>query len=133
MRNNKEKYLGLAFRRIGYDPDKVMSSAFAKMLRAAGANINTAWLAWRMATLTGNSAKMALAKRNLAAKNIGECLDKKRKRHLRSGVRPLAAGVAQTKMQLKIMNRMYYIAYGRLKTAFRMWTEELTKYNEILN
>jgi hypothetical protein len=36
-------------------------------------------------------------------------------------------------MQLKIMNRMYYIAYGRLKTAFRMWTEELTKYNEILN
>jgi len=28
---------------------------------------------------------------------------------------------------------MYYIAYGRLKTAFRIWTEELSKYNDILN
>jgi len=28
---------------------------------------------------------------------------------------------------------MYYIAYGRLKTAFRIWTEELAKYNDILN
>jgi len=118
---------------INYNPDKVMSSAFAKMLRAAGANINTAWISWRMATLAGNSAKMALAKRNLAAKNIHDVLDKKRKKHLRSGVRPLADGVAATKMQTKIFNRMHYIAFGKLKNAFRDWTEELSKYNDLLN
>ena len=94
MRNNKEKYLGLAFRRIGYDPDKVMIAAFQKMLRAAGANLNTAMMTWKMQHLLGNSKRMALQKRNLAAKNIGECIDKKRKRHLRAGIRPLAAGVA---------------------------------------
>ena len=103
------------------------------MLRAAGANLNTAWITWRMQHLQGDRKRMALAKRNLAAKNIGEAIDKKRKRHLRAGIKPLADGVAQTKMQLKIMNRMYYIAYGRLKTAFRMWTEELSKYNDMLN
>jgi len=97
LRDNKEKYLRLGMRRIAYNEDKVMSSAFAKMLRAAGANLNTAWLSWKMATMMGNSAKMALAKRNLAAKNIADVLDKKRKRHLRSGVRPLADGVASTK------------------------------------
>jgi len=94
LRANKEKYVRFAWRQINFNPDKIMSASFQKMLRAAGANVNTAWISWRMATLTGNSAKMALAKRNLAAKNIADCLDKKRKRHLRSGVRPLAEGVA---------------------------------------
>jgi len=110
-----------------------MISAFQKMLRAAGANLGTAMMSWRMNVLAGNSKRMALQKRNLAAKNIGDVIDKKRKRNLRSGIKPLADGVASTKMQKKIMNRMYYIAYGRLKTAFRMWTEELSKYNDILN
>jgi hypothetical protein len=37
---------------------------------------------------------MRLAKRNLAAQNIGNAIEKKRKSHLRAGIRPLAAGVA---------------------------------------
>jgi hypothetical protein len=110
-----------------------MISSFQKMIRAAGANTGTAFLAWKMWVLSSDRVKMKQQKRNMAAKNIGDVLEKKRKRHLRSVIRPLASGVAQTKMQLKIMNRMYYIAYGRLKTAFRMWTEELSKYNNLLN
>jgi hypothetical protein len=94
LRQNKEKYLGYAFRRIGYDPGKVMLSASQKMLRAAGANIGTAFLAWKMWVLSGDRMKMKLQKRNLAAKNIGDVIEKKRKRHLRSVIRPLASGVA---------------------------------------
>jgi len=94
LRANKQKYLGLAFRRIGYNPDKVMIAAFQKMLRAAGANLGTAMMSWRMNVLSGNSKRMALQKRNLAAGNIGNVIDKKRKNHLRAGIRPLADGVA---------------------------------------
>ena len=34
---------------------------------------------------------------------------------------------------MKIFNKMHYIAFGRLKNAFRLWTEELQKYSEMLN
>jgi hypothetical protein len=97
LRENKEKYLRLGMRRISYNEDKIMSTAFHKMIRAAGANVGTAWIAWRMATMAGNSAKIALAKRNISAKNVADVLDKKRRKHLRLGVRVLADGVASTK------------------------------------
>jgi hypothetical protein len=54
---------------------------------------------------------------------MGEILDKKRRKQLKSGLKPLADGVAHTKMQTKIINRLYYIAFGQLKNAFRDWTE----------
>jgi len=75
-----------------------MISAFQKMLRAAGANIGTAFMAWRMWLLQGDRAKMKLQKRNLAAQNIVAVIEKKRRNHLRAVVRPLADGVASTKM-----------------------------------
>jgi len=76
---------------------------------------------------------MALQKRNLAAGNLGNVIDKKLKRHLRAGVKPLAAGVAETKMQKKIINRMYFIAFGKLKNAFVAWTELLEHCRVALN
>jgi hypothetical protein len=36
LRNNKEKYTRLAWKKLDHNPDKIMSSAFNKMLRAAG-------------------------------------------------------------------------------------------------
>jgi hypothetical protein len=110
-----------------------MISSFMKMIRAAGANVGTAFLSWKMWVLQSDRAKMKLQKRNMAAKNIADVLDKKRRKHMRAVIRPLADGVAQTKMQTKIFNRMHYIAFGKLKNAFRDWTEELTKYNDLLN
>jgi len=94
LRSNKQKYLGFAFRKIGYNPDKVMIAAFQKMLRAAGANLGTAMITWRMNVIASDRQRMKLQKRNLAAGNIGNVIDKKRKNHLRAGIRPLAAGVA---------------------------------------
>jgi hypothetical protein len=38
LQANKQKYLGYALKRIGYNPDKIMISSFMKMVRAAGAN-----------------------------------------------------------------------------------------------
>ena len=71
-----------------------MISSFMKMIRAAGANVGTAFLSWKMWILQGDRVKMKLQKRNLAAKNIEAVLEKKRKRHMRAVIRPLAAGVA---------------------------------------
>jgi len=71
-----------------------MIAAFQKMLRAAGANLGTAMITWRMNVIAGDRQRMKLQKRNLAAGNIGNVIDKKRKNHLRSGLKPLADGVA---------------------------------------
>jgi hypothetical protein len=132
-KDNKEKYLRLAFRYLNYNPDKIMSSSFNKMIRAAGANINTAFLIWKMNVVAGDRKKMAQAKRNLATKNVVEVIDKKRRNHLRAGLRPLADGVAQTKMQTKIFNRMHFIAFGKLKNGFMAWAETIGRVREELN
>jgi hypothetical protein len=67
------------------------------------------------------------ARKKVAAGNLGNILAKKRNNHLRSGVRPLARGVAHTKTQERVFNKMYYVSYGRLKNAFRDWTECLAE------
>jgi len=69
-RDNKEKYLRLGFRHISYNPDKVMSSAFNKMIRAAGHSVNTAWIIWKMNVIAGDRKKQSAIKRKLATKNI---------------------------------------------------------------
>ena len=79
---------------MNFNPDQIMNKAFNIMLRAAGTNLERAWIRWRMQHLSGDRNRMAVAKRNLAAGNIGNCLEKKRRNHLRAGVRPLANGVA---------------------------------------
>ena len=56
-RDNKERYLRLGFRHIAYNPDKVMSAAFNKMIRAAGATVNSAWMLWRMNVVAGDRKK----------------------------------------------------------------------------
>jgi len=33
-------------------------------------------------------------------------------------------------MQQKIFNRMHFIAFGKLRTAFMLWKEELKQYKE---
>jgi hypothetical protein len=64
---------------------------------------------------------------------MGEVIDKKRRKNLKAGLKPLAEGVAHTKMQTKIINRLHYIAFGQLKNAFREWTELISKYRNALN
>ena len=93
------------------------------MIRAAGLNCGNAFVLWRMWHLARDKNANLRARKKVAAANLGDRLDNKRKKHLRSGLKPLAKGVANTKMQNKIFNRMYFIAFGRLKNAFRDWTE----------
>jgi len=133
LKANRDKYQRYAWRQLYYDEDKVMERAFQKMIRAAGVNFERAFLRWRMFTLEADRSAAKRAKKNNATLHMANVLDKKRKNHLRSGVKPLANGVAHTKMQSKIFNRMYYILHGRLKTAFRMWTEELSEYKAIMD
>jgi hypothetical protein len=133
LRANKEKYLRYSLRQIGYNPDKVMTATFNKMLRAAGVNLERAFLSWKMDTYQADRKKMALAKRNLAAGNIGNAIDVLWKRRLRAGLKVLAAGVAETKMQKKIINRLYFIAFGKLRNSFVAWTEVLEHMRKALN
>ncbi|MEE4248546.1 MAG: hypothetical protein V2I33_24465 [Kangiellaceae bacterium] len=116
-----------------FNPERIMRNTLQKILRAAGVNVDRAWIRWRMLHLQQDRAAAKLARRNVAAANMGEILDKKRRKQLKSGLKPLADGVAHTKMQTKIINRLHYIAFGQLKNAFRDWTECISKYRNALN
>jgi hypothetical protein len=65
------------------------------------------------------------ARKKVSAANIGNTLDKKRKSHMRKGVRVLAQGVAHTKTQQSVFNKMMFICVGRTKNAFTYWKESL--------
>jgi hypothetical protein len=83
--------------RLNYNPERLMRSCFDKMLRAGGQTLDKAWLAWRMFHLSKDRDAAFRARKKVAAGNLGNILVKKRNSHLRSGVRPLARGVAHTK------------------------------------
>jgi len=67
------------------------------MVRAAGLNMERTFALWKMFTVQGDRSKMKKARTKVAAANMCNALENKRKRHLRAGVRPLAKGVANTK------------------------------------
>lgn len=126
----KADYLRFAMRKIAYNPERLMRSCFEKMIRAAGINEERAFLAWKMWFLARNRQFADNSRRNLTASNLGNLINKKRRQHLRSGIKPLAKGVADTNMQKRIFNKMYYIAFGRLRIGFTMWKETIDRFRE---
>jgi hypothetical protein len=84
-----------------------------------------------MRVVASDRIKIAKTRVKVAAINIFNALENKRRRHLRSGVRPLAKGVANTKAQNAIFNKMYFVLFGRLRNAYTMWKETIDHYREI--
>jgi len=50
-RYNRDVLKKAGFSRIMFDPDRIMRSCFEKMIRAAGLNIKSAWVSWRLSAL----------------------------------------------------------------------------------
>ena len=91
------------------------------MLRAAGINLERSWLRWKMNHLSEDRDRVKKSRRDIAAANLGNALDKKRKQQLKSGLKPIAADVADTKAKQKIMSRLHFIAFGKVQAAFNNW------------
>ena len=132
MKDNSYEMQKAGMIKLAYNPQRLIRSCFEKMIRACGLNLTSAWLSWRMWHLSKDRDAAMRARKKVASSNLGNILEKKRKSHLRSGVRPLARGVAHTKTQERVFNKMYYVAYGRLKNAFRDWTECLDHIRDAL-
>ncbi|MEE4248200.1 MAG: hypothetical protein V2I33_22655, partial [Kangiellaceae bacterium] len=130
-KDNKHKLQRAGMNAIKFDPQRLMRASFDKMIRAAGLNLERAWLAWRMFHLGKDKKAADKARKNVAAANLANTIDKKRRKNLRSGLKPLAKGVANTRMQNQIFNKMHFIAFGRLRNAFTWWKEMLDKYAKI--
>jgi len=122
-RENRESLSRKAFRAIQHDPERIMRASFEKMVRAAGINLERSWLSWKMFVQDRNHKSTKLAKRNVAASNMGKVLDKKKRNHTMAGVKRLANGVAKTNAQYKICNRLAAIAFGQQRDAMLKWKE----------
>jgi hypothetical protein len=97
-KDNKHKLQKAGLNAIKFDPERLMRASFDKMIRAAGMNLERAWLAWKMFHLSQDKNAANKARKQVAAANIGNVIDKKRRKNLRSGLKPLAKGVANTRM-----------------------------------
>ena len=113
---NKVEMLRAGMIRIQHNPERLMRSCFEKMLRAAGLNMDRAWLSWRMRHLSKDRDAAMRARKKVAASNLANRLEKKRMSHLRSGVRPLARGVAHTKTQERVFKKCTTLLTADLRT-----------------
>ncbi len=120
-RERKSEYYLYALRQIGFNPDRLMRCAFEKMLRAAGVNVERAWIIWKMNHLAADRNRVATARRDIAATNLVNVIDKKRKNHLRAGMKPIAKDVANSKAQEKVVGRLAFACWGRMQQAFDSW------------
>ena len=131
LRENRSNMLRYGFRKIDYDPVKLMNQCFEKMIRAAGLNLERSWLAWKIHVFSKNADHAKNARREAASMNFSNLIHAKRKNHLRAGVRRLAAGVAMTNGQFKVCNRLAAIAFGKQQQAFISWKEQIEKFLKI--
>ena len=120
-RERKREYYLYAMRQIGFNPDRLMRCAFEKMLRAAGVNVGRAWIIWKMNHLAADRNRVATARRDIAATNLVNVIDKKRKNHLRAGMKPIAKDVANSKAQERVVGRLAFACWGRMQQAFDSW------------
>jgi hypothetical protein len=114
-----------AMKAMSFNPERIMRNTFEKMIRAAGFNLDRAWIAWRMFHLSKDRDAAARARKKVSAANLANVVDKKKCNHLRSGLKSLADGIAYTNAQRKVINRLHFVAFGKLKQAFNNWKEEL--------
>ena len=75
---NKIEMLRAGMIRIQHNPERLMRSCFEKMLRAAGLNMDRAWLSWRMWHLSKDRDAAMRARKKVAASNLANRLEKKR-------------------------------------------------------
>ena len=116
VQDNKVEMLRAGMIKIQHNPERLMRSCFEKMLRAVGLNMDRAWLSWRMRHLSKDRDAAMRARKKVAASNLANRLEKKRMSHLRSGVRPLARGVAHTKTQERVFKKCTTLLTADLRT-----------------
>ena len=97
-----------------------MRAMINKMMKKAGLMQQCLFMRWKLDTFTDVERRRTLRKNRILG-NAFDCLDKKYRNHLKAGITKIAGMSFSTNMQKRIINRLSFVYFGRLKNAFNEW------------
>jgi hypothetical protein len=99
--------------------EKLMRSAINLMLKAAGLMVYNYFSRWK---LNGLEKKKIFEMRHARALNeVIDSLGRKRRKNLKAGFNAIAKDSWNTNMKQRILNKLHYVCYGRMKNLFDRW------------
>ena len=97
-----------------------MKSMINKMLKKAGLEIYSMFTKWKLDTFTDAERRRAL-RRNKILNAAVDSMEKKLKNHLKAGFARTAGDSLAFGMRKKVVNRLVFVGFGRLRNAFNDW------------
>jgi hypothetical protein len=97
-----------------------MKEVIQLMLRSANLQVYNLFTRWKLNTFTDKERRRMLKEAN-NVNRMGEVLTRIYRTHLKAGVNGIAGDSMNTNMRRKIVNRLNFIAFGKIQEAFNIW------------
>ena len=97
-----------------------MKSMINKMLKKAGLMVYNLFTRWKLDTFNDVERRRQLL-RNRKLNAMMDTLDKTHRNHLKTALGKIDGDSMKTGMKRKIVNRLAFIGFGKLKNAFNDW------------
>jgi hypothetical protein len=100
--------------------EQLMKMVISLMLKTANLMEYNLFTKWKLATFTDKEKRNQLRRARILNSAV-ECLERRLRNHLRAGVTAIAKDSWNTNMQVRILNKLTYVAHGRMKGMFDRW------------
>ena len=109
-----------------------MKAMINKMMKKAGLMQQCLFMRWKLETFTDVERRRTLRKNRILSNGF-DVLCKKLRNHQKAGLSKISGQSFNTNMQKRIINRLSFVYFGRLKNAFNDWrADTFTKFKEEL-
>jgi hypothetical protein len=99
--------------------EKLIKNSINLMLKACGLLVYNYFSMWKINCL--EKAKLAEMRHQRALNDVIESIGRKRRHNLRSAFNAIAKDNWNTNMRQRILNKLSYVAFGKLKAFFDRW------------
>jgi hypothetical protein len=99
--------------------EKLIKNSINLMLKAAGLLAYNYFSRWKLNGLA--KAKLFELRHQRALNEVIDSIARKRRNHLRAGFNAIAKDNWNTGMRQRILNKLNYVCFGKVKNAFDKW------------
>jgi hypothetical protein len=97
-----------------------MKAMINKMMKKAGLEMFSMFTVWKLDTFTDVARRRTLRRNKILSKAM-DALDKRHRNHIKAGLTKISGESFNTNFQKRIINRLGFVYFGRLKNAFNDW------------
>lgn len=95
------------------------------MLKSAGLLVFSYFSKWKLNCL--DKARLYELRHTRALNDVFDSIARKRRSHLRAGFSAIAQDSWNTNMRQRILNKLHYVAFGKLKNFFDRWKYQVNE------